>query len=126
MGDKGVDVMPKRPKRPCNQPGCPALVEPGQRYCPLHLKEYNRKIRERRTDKEYERLYKTAAWKKFRAAKLRRDPLCERCYGKGIIRQATIVHHKIPIRDGGELIPHFDDAESICKSCHSKDHGGWK
>jgi 5-methylcytosine-specific restriction enzyme A len=118
--------MPRRPKRPCNQQGCPALVEPGERYCPLHKKEHNKQVRERRTDKEYERLYKTAAWKKFRAAKLKRDPLCERCYAKGIIREATTVHHIEEIRQGGAWIPDFDEAESMCKSCHSRHHGGWR
>ena len=28
-------------KRPCPKPGCPTLIEPGQRYCPKHQAEAN-------------------------------------------------------------------------------------
>ena len=34
---KGENQMPYRPKVPCKQPGCAALVEPGKQYCEKHL-----------------------------------------------------------------------------------------
>jgi len=117
--------MPTRPKRPCNHIHCRNLVEPGERYCPDHKTEVNRWVKRNRKDREQNRFYDSAAWKRLRRFKLNEAPLCERCFKKGYITPATIVHHKAEIRKGGDYLPTVDELESLCKSCHSKEHGGW-
>ena len=116
--------MPIRPLKPCNQPRCPALVD--GRYCDKHKKQNNRLIKERRTDKEQQRFYDSAAWKKLRKLKLSINPLCERCEREGRTVLATIVHHKDYIREGGNLLPTLEELESVCLSCHSREHAGRK
>jgi 5-methylcytosine-specific restriction enzyme A len=117
--------MPRRPRKPCAKVNCPNLVEAGETYCPQHKQERQQYFNAKRTDTAERKFYKSTAWKKFREEKLRRDPLCQRCYAKGYITTATIVHHIDEIREGGAWIPDFDEAESLCKSCHSRHHGGW-
>ena len=117
--------MPVAPKRPCAAPRCPALVEAGERYCPEHKRENNRRVKRSREDKKEQRFYDSAAWKRFRAMKLAEQPLCERHLAKGETVVATTVHHQEEIREGGAWLPSFDEVESLCRSCHSKEHGGW-
>ena len=40
----------------------------------------------------------------------------------GITMAAEIVHHVIPISDGGDPFPEVEGLESLCTSCHSKHH----
>ncbi len=117
--------MPRKPKKPCTAPRCPELVEAGTRFCPIHTTEQNRHARMNRTDHDEKRFYNSIAWKRLRKAKLSQDPLCERCAKEGIVRQAEVVHHKEEIREGGDRLPTLDELESLCKRCHSREHGGW-
>lgn len=48
----------------------------------------------------YYALINTERWRRLRRAKLSRDPLCEDCKAKGIIRAATEVHHVTPVLAG--------------------------
>ena len=57
-----------------------------------------------------------AAWRKKRAAGLKREPLCRTCKAKGILTPATIRDHITPKKLGGT-----DDErnlQSLCKPCH--------
>ncbi len=74
---------------------------------------------------EYDRQRPTASargygrqWEKTRAAKLRSDPLCERCLARGRVREAWGVHHKD--RDPTNNAP--ENLESICRQCHEAEH----
>jgi 5-methylcytosine-specific restriction protein A len=66
-----------------------------------------------------ERFYRTRRWLDARAAKLRRDPLCQACAYKGRVTPASCVDHAVPISQGGALT---DDSQlvSMCKPCHSR------
>ena len=92
--------MPKKPKHPCGWPGCPELVETGQRYCEKHQaranKAYERYDRDPETRKRYD--YR---WKKIRYEYLRAHPLCERCKAEGRATEANVVHHIRPLSAGG-------------------------
>ena len=103
--------MPTRPKKPCGHPNCPNLIKPGQRYC------------ERHKDKDPKRFYDSASWQKYRKYKLSINPLCEECQREGRTTLATLVHHKVPIMDGGEVLPLISELESLCLVCHNKRHG---
>lgn len=112
--------MPYAPPKPCRRPGCRALTTDRTGYCEAHRKEERKQAR-----REYDRTRPSAAqrgydrhWQKVRAAKLREDPLCERCLAKGIIREAWGVHHKD--RDPTNNTP--ENLESICFECHEAEH----
>lgn len=67
---------------------------------------------------ERKRFYDSALWQETRAAKLRRDPLCQRCAFDGVVRSAEHVDHWTPLARGGN--PTADDnLVSLCQPCHS-------
>lgn len=61
--------------------------------------------------------YDSAAWRKCRAAKLARDPVCELRL-PGCTTQARLVNHKVPRAQGGaDFDP--ENLQSACWECHS-------
>lgn len=110
--------MPKMPKVPCAHPGCPELVDYGEKYCdkhkPLHLND------DRKTSNE--RGY-NARWRKARKRFLAAHPLCEECKKKGLFVQATVVDHKIPHRGDPDLFWDESNWQALCKACHDKKTG---
>lgn len=69
--------------------------------------------------RERKRFYDSAVWKYTRAAKLRRDPMCQACAAQGTVQQAEHVDHWEPLAKGGH--PTADDnLVSLCNSCHSR------
>lgn len=121
----GVIKLPKRPKKPCNYPGCPELIEPGERYCEKHKtarRTRDKEYKARRTDLEEQAFYKSWRWQRLRKWKLKQDPLCEICKAEGRITPAAIIHHIKPIKGGGGLMD-VDNLMSLCKACHNRLHG---
>lgn len=59
-----------------------------------------------------------AAWKRARAYKLARTPLCEDHADRGEVVAATEVDHVRSLDSGGTH--DLDNLRSLCKSCHSK------
>lgn len=73
--------------------------------------------------------YKSAAWKKCRAAYLKRvGGLCERCLKVGRITPAVIVHHKIYIAPENinnlRITLDPENLEALCMECHNREHFG--
>jgi len=73
--------------------------------------------------------YGTEAWHRVRKAALMRDGgMCQECMRKfrdGIIRKprrATMVHHKIPVKERPDLALELDNLESLCDRCHAEEH----
>lgn len=73
-------------------------------------------------------VYNTNIWRKLRIKKLSINPLCEKCYSKGIIKSGVDIHHIIPISKG-KSIPEmkklgFDinNLETLCEECHKEVH----
>jgi 5-methylcytosine-specific restriction protein A len=52
---------------------------------------------------------------------LRKQPLCERCLERGVIRAATVAHHKVPHRGDLSLFWDPDNLASSCANCHDVD-----
>lgn len=77
------------------------------------------------------RFYKTAAWKKCRAAYISKvGGLCERCLKRGYYVPGYIVHHKeyidlTNVTDPNVLLS-FDNLEYLCMDCHNQEHHGEK
>ena len=67
---------------------------------------------------EYDRWYKTAAWRRKSKAQLRAEPLCRDCLSRGIVEPATEADHIIPHRGDSELFWRGELA-SRCKACHA-------
>lgn len=111
--------MPYKLKRPCNKPGCPNLTDRKDGYCEQHAGWGHRQYKLSRTDTGEQKLYQSARWRKLREQKLTADPLCEPCLRAGRITPATIVHHKEPLKRGGDPFE-WINLEAICASCHNK------
>src|SRR5438105_4299959 len=91
--------MPSAILQPCSQPGCRALVQSGR--CEQHRVQQQRAYAEQRgssTERGYD-----GAWRKVRAVKLARNPLCEDCYDIGRVRVADDVHHVRKVSERPEL-----------------------
>ena len=71
---------------------------------------------------EYRRLYKLAVWhKQLRPQKLKEQPLCERCLGRGRIKPASVVNHRTPHKGDYALFTDYGNLESVCKPCHDSE-----
>src|SRR5688572_24096874 len=68
---------------------------------------------------ERKHFYDSALWKRTRVAKLRRDPLCQRCAYLNLVVQGLHVDHWMPLSQGGH--PTADDnLVTLCHSHHSE------
>lgn len=65
--------------------------------------------------------YDTTRWKRVRSDFLYKNPLCEECLKIGIIKAAELVHHRIPIKNGGAEYD-YSNLEAICHECHNRIH----
>jgi len=66
----------------------------------------------------YRKLYKTARWKRIRAAQLYVEPLCQRCGEEGRITVATVCHHTDPKTKASEQTFFAGPFMSLCQPCH--------
>ena len=105
--------MPSRPKKPCNAPNCPNLVEATERYCTKHKRQAS-KLRGSAHKQGY-----GSNWRKVRRMILNQEPLCRRCKAKGITVLAFMVHHI----DGNNKNNVRENLEPLCDSCHRAEHG---
>ncbi|MFU1798198.1 HNH endonuclease [Paenibacillus azoreducens] len=73
--------------------------------------------------KQVNPFYKSKEWRKCREKVLIRDHyLCQQCLRKGILTTANTVHHIKPLEDYPELALDENNLESICPTCHNKEH----
>ena len=76
----------------------------------------------------YQDIYQDRRWRKLRAAKLRNNPLCERCEDNERATPAIEVHHRIPFDRGINkeeiemLAFDYDNLKSVCNDCHDLEH----
>ncbi len=111
--------MPRSAKSPCRQPGCPKLLDsPG--YCDAHRKQAYKVQRQTMTpeQKDSQRFYFRASWKRFREAHLNAEPLCRICKADGRLVEAVIVDHIIPRSEGGAGLDH-QNCQSLCAKHHA-------
>lgn len=106
--------MPSSPPKPCNAPGCRALIKGGA-YCATHAREVRRK-RDEQAGTAAERGYDWA-WRKRRAAHLSGEPLCRMCLANGRVVAATVADHIVPHR--GDRALFMGALQSLCVHCHS-------
>lgn len=107
--------MATKPLRPCQNPGCCALVPGG--YCDRHRPRPRDRSEEA---KAWRWMYGTQVWKRLRSEQLLREPWCRECARRGVRTRATDVDH---VRDHkGDWAVFTDEAnlQSLCHSCHSR------
>ena len=96
--------MPRKPKHPCSYPGCPRLTD--GRFCEEHSK-----LEAKRYNTE---------WRRIRKRYASAHPLCEECLKVGRYTPTQVVHHILPLREGGTNAE--DNMMSLCHSCHGRIH----
>ncbi len=77
-----VEVLPRKPKRPCSYPGCPRLTE--GRFCEEHQREENKRYEKYDRDPAVRRRY-GRVWKRVRDSYVKEHPFCEECFKKEIL-----------------------------------------
>lgn len=117
-------MSPRRPGVPCKAPMCPEVIPAGSGgYCERHKAQaprYSQTRGQRRPGaEEQDDFHNSKRWRRFREWHLAQNPLCIECEKAGRVEAATIVDHIVPISEGGEEMS-SDNAQSLCKSCHSK------
>lgn len=72
---------------------------------------------------EIDKLYNTGRWRKLRLVILKRDyELCQECMRRGTVNKGNTVHHKVEARDDLDLFWDESNLETICPSCHNREH----
>ena len=106
--------MPRRPRTPCKQDGCPNLVTYGNKYCDDHKTNHALDAKTTKA-KGY-----NSRWNKVRIRYLKLYPLCVYCQREGRLTKATVVDHISPHRGDQELFWNQSNWQSLCKSCHDR------
>jgi 5-methylcytosine-specific restriction enzyme A len=121
--------MPTRPKRPCGEAGCSALVEQGR--CPEHATAHERGRRQSETWRKVKGarggqvdIYTTSRWREARARFLARHPLCVTCEREGRVEAASAVDHRIPHRGDMRLFWDASNWDALCATHHSRKTAG--
>jgi 5-methylcytosine-specific restriction enzyme A len=85
--------------------------------------EARRRLYEKAPDRRADiAFYNSPAWTKLRRAKLRANPLCERCKAQGLIVAAKMVHHVVERKADPSLALAWENLMSLCPHCHSSWH----
>lgn len=69
----------------------------------------------------FKKLYDSRRWRKRSRMQLQRKPLCEHCERAGHVNEAVLSHHIVP-HDGDYNLFFFGLLESLCLSCHLREH----
>lgn len=84
----------------------------------------------RGNNEEYHKLMSSYRWRMLRLHYLTKHPLCEECEKRGITRQASEVHHVIPIESVvdiakmRQLAYDWNNLKALCHECHKAIHLG--
>lgn len=86
--------------------------------------QYNKRVYARRmaasakAPHDYNRFYKTRAWRRLSRLTLERRPVCVSCLRKGIIKKADVVDHIVPIRENWNVRLDPNNLQPLCHHCH--------
>jgi len=109
--------MAQRPLRKCRHSQCGALHRNANGFCNDHQKQQRPDNRPNAAARGYDN-----RWNKFRKWYLSRNQLCSECKKAGRTTAANVVHHKIPLADGGNQYDPSNCA-ALCRDCHEQAHG---
>lgn len=89
-------------------------------YQELDAKKDHKLSASRKDNIEGKDIYQSFKWRKHRDRYIKRNPLCEVCNEIGLVTEAKVVDHVIPIRS-----PHYGSIwseanwMSLCQLCHN-------
>lgn len=114
--------MPYKPKLPCKHPGCGALCDRGEKYCPAHIKDHPPDSRERTNIERGSAAQRGygSRWQKARLSFLAQHPLCVECQREGRVTAATVVDHIRPHRGDPVLFWDKSNWQPLCKYHHDQ------
>ena len=109
--------MPIRSRHFCTHAGCRVLTS--DTYCAEHAPMHLARIDYRGTSdaRGYD-----SRWQRARERYLRRHPLCEQCEEQERFVIASVVHHIVPLDQGGARLDP-ENFMATCRSCHEIIHG---
>lgn len=114
-----------RPSRPCPHPGCPELIDPATGDCAQQHRAQQRKASRARADRDrptaWRRGYDRGHRTRFRAAVLKRDPICVLCR-RLPARHADhwpLTRKQLIARGLDPNDPRY--GRGLCASCHSRE-----
>lgn len=118
-------------KRPCNHPGCAALLDKSG-YCERHKESapkrhrlYDRHVRQLDPALAIAaKIRGSAKWRKVRMQILAASPLCADPHGdhtrQGITRTAEQVHHIQGLATRPDLWNDLSNLQPLCTACHAR------
>ncbi len=106
--------MPTIPRPRCSVMRCTQVSIAHSSMCADHAP-----VPKQAPSREGLRQYKTSAWSSIRQAQLSRQPLCQGCKDRGLIRAASVVDHVWPWRSIGQHAFRANRFQSCCHECHS-------
>jgi hypothetical protein len=119
----------RRARKPCQKPGCPALVDGDKRVCEAHRKDDpRRKFDRARQDDWLRRERQTARWSHFRKWFLRLNVICQRLHFDGqrwvqCQNLATLLHHRENPRENLDAMYDATKIVALCTDCHHPGQG---
>ena len=110
-----------KPQKRCNQPGCKCLIDYDIKYCDKHKRETSKTTYQDRKvkDEKYLQFYNSKQWRKKSELYKLKNPICEKCNSKGIVRKADITDHVQELKDRWDLRLDESNLQSLCNSCHN-------
>jgi len=64
------------------------------------------------------KFYQSTPWRKLREKVLQERPMCEECRKHGIMKEAKVVDHIVPIVKGGAPLDE-SNLQPLCHQCHN-------
>lgn len=115
--------MPRRPKTPCTQPGCPELTSGGR--CAVHARQATKLRREAGNG-----VYGTSAWARVRKAYLYENPWCALCGAPSTVADHYPLSRKALVAQGVDTPDAPTHLRPLCTHCHNRETaqhqpGGW-
>lgn len=107
-------------KKPCAEAGCPELIDRGSR-CKDHERERAKAYDEKRGS--FRKRGYTPRWDRISRSYRKAHPLCEDCLEEGETTPADLVHHIVPLAQGGPL-DDWNNLRSLCQPHHNGHHHG--
>ena len=104
--------MPYAPPSACLRPGCPGRATRGG-YCDAHRPRSRSVEDAAQNSRWYDR-----RWQRLRRQFLAEFPLCAHCDHAGHVREANVVDHIVPLRNGGARLDRAN-LQPLCTRHHA-------
>lgn len=122
------------PKVICKNQACNKLVEKEEKYCSIHIKDYEKKkkdshkwYKKNRTDYWEQKFYNSIQWKKMSTYIRDRDMyVCQLCLRDKCYGAPDVVHHIIELKEDKTVALNSENLICLCTSCHNKVHAMYR